>query len=417
MFRVSLLVRGLLQEALIQGQKVWNLDFGSNPTTTELKFHGKPATSTPLYHVLDLDGNVVNPKEEPKVSREFMVKMMEAMVRHHTIDGILLEAQRQGRISFYMTSYGEEASIVGSAAGLQPQDEVFLQYREGALLTYRGYTIQEVVAQCMGNIECELKGRQMPIHYGSRKLNVHVIGSTVATQIPHAAGAGYAFRLENERETDENKKRIAAVFFGDGAASEGDFYAGVNFAAVRGSQTLFIARNNGFAISTPTPTQYKGDGILARGVGNGVPSARIDGHDILAVLQAVRRSREMILRENTPVLLEMITYRVSHHSTSDDSAAYRLDDEKERFAEIFSPLARFEKYLVRKSWWSAEQTKQLSQQVRKETLQELRRQENIPKWPVDTMHDDVYKEKTPEMQEAQREVMEHYERNKAAYKH
>ncbi|KAH9597752.1 Dehydrogenase [Trypanosoma melophagium] len=415
MFRVSLLVRGLLQETLLHGQKVWNFDFGNNPTTTELKFHGKPATSTPLYHVLDLDGKVVNPSEEPNVSREFMVNMMEAMVRHHTIDGILLEAQRQGRISFYMTSYGEEASIVGSAAGLQPQDEVFLQYREGALLTYRGYTIQEIVAQCMGNIEGELKGRQMPIHYGSRRLNVHVISSPVASQVPHAAGAGYAFRLENEGETDAKKKRIAAVFCGEGAASEGDFYAAVNMAAVRGSHTVFLIRNNGFAISTPAETQYKGDGILARGVGNGVPSARVDGHDILAVLQTVRRARELILTTNTPVLVEMITYRVSHHSTSDDSAAYRLDHEKERFGEILSPIARFEKYLIRKSWWNAEQTKELAQQVRQETLRELRRQENIPKWPVETMHDDVYKVMTPEMKEAQRELEEHYQRNKAAY--
>ncbi|RNF24469.1 2-oxoisovalerate dehydrogenase alpha subunit [Trypanosoma conorhini] len=406
----------VLEAALSKAQTVWNLDFGGSPTTQKLTFHQNKYPSVPMFQVLNRDGSTDNPSAEPEVPKETLVKMLETMLRQHTIDTILMEAQRQGRISFYMTSHGEEASIVGTAAALCDGDDIFMQYREGAALSYRGYTISEMVAQCMGNIENELKGRQMPIHYGSQELHVHVVGSALATQIPHAAGAGYAFRLENLHEKDNTKKRIAATYFGEGAASEGDFHAGVNFAATMGSNTLFFVRNNGYAISTPTSSQYAGDGIFARGLAYGIPTARVDGHDVLAVYHTVREAREIICTTNQPVLVEALTYRASHHSSSDDSTSYRSQEETEEFTEVFAPIPRFENYMVKKGLWSPEQSQRLTQQVRKETLHELRRQEKLPHWPVSSMHDDVYKEMTPEMQKAQQELEDHYARNREAYK-
>lgn len=417
MFRASgFCLRETLQSTLLQYQHVWNLNFAGTPTTNSLTFHENTSPSVPLYHVLNLDGTVANPSEEPQLPKETLLKMMESLVRLHTIDSILLEAQRQGRISFYLTHFGEEGCVVGTTAGLEFCDEAFLQYREAGVLIHRGYTIPEVVAQCMGNVEDVLKGRQMPIHYGSRRLNVHMLSSPLGTQIPHAAGAGYAFRLENEREPDAKKRRIAFVLFGDGAASEGDFHAGVNFAATLGSHTLFVVRNNAYAISTPVCTQYAGDGVLARGIAYGIPSIRVDGSDILAVQQVVSRAREMILATHRPVLVEAVMYRASHHSTSDDSSKYRPQGEMGALADILSPITRFERYLERKSLWSAEQRQRLTQQVRQELLDELRRQESLPLWPVTSMHDDVYKEMTPEMKRAQKELEEHYNRNKDAYK-
>lgn len=86
---------------------------------------------------------------------------------------------------------------------------------------------------------------------------------------------------------------------------------------------LFFCRNNGYAISTPVTDQYAGDGILPRGIAYGMPSLRVDGNDLLAVVQATKEARRMCLEENTPVLIEAMTYRVGHHSTSDDSTRYR----------------------------------------------------------------------------------------------
>ena len=93
------------------------------------------------------------------------------------MDPILYEAQRQGRISFYMTSFGEEAIHMGTAAALTLDDVIFGQYRETGVLMYRGFTLDEFMNQCYSNDMDYGKGRQMPVHYGSTKLNFQTISS------------------------------------------------------------------------------------------------------------------------------------------------------------------------------------------------------------------------------------------------
>src|SRR5258707_9712969 len=171
-------------------------------------------------------------------------------------------------------------------------------------------------------------------HWGSPEHHFHTISSPLATQIPQAAGVAYALR----RDPARRGKNCAAVYFGEGAASEGDFHAGMLFSSVIASPTLFIARNNGFAISTPSSEQYFGDGIAARGAGYGIDTIRVDGNDVLAVISAVSEARRRCVEGGRGVLVEAMSYRqvapdtalihpnlrpqffrVGHHSTSDDS--------------------------------------------------------------------------------------------------
>lgn len=180
--------------------------------------------------------------------------MYKAAITLNTMDGILYDAQRQGRISFYMTNYGEEASHIGSAAALNPDDMVFGQYREAGVLLYRGFTLENFMNQCYGNYLDNGKGRQMPIHYGSAELSFQTISSPLGTQIPQAVGAAYALKMSK-------RPLVSVCYFGEGAASEGDFHAAMNMAATTESPVIFICRNNGYAISTPTNEQYRGDGI------------------------------------------------------------------------------------------------------------------------------------------------------------
>jgi TPP-dependent pyruvate/acetoin dehydrogenase alpha subunit len=144
-------------------------------------------------------------------------------------------------------------------------------------------------------------------HWGSPEHHFHTISSPLATQIPQAAGVAYALR----RDPARRGKNCAAVYFGEGAASEGDFHAGMLFSSVISSPTLFIARNNGFAISTPSSEQYFGDGIAARGAGYGIDTIRVDGNDVLAVLSATRDARRRCVESGRGVLLEAMTYRYS----------------------------------------------------------------------------------------------------------
>jgi 2-oxoisovalerate dehydrogenase E1 component alpha subunit len=126
------------------------------------------------------------------------------------------------------------------------------QYREMGVLLWRGFGLKAAMAQCFGNEEdTATQGRQMPMHFGSSKLHFHTISSPLATQIPQAAGVGYALK----RDPNRRDKNVAAVFFGEGAASEGDFHAGMLLSSTIPSPVIFIARNNGFAISTPSTEQ------------------------------------------------------------------------------------------------------------------------------------------------------------------
>jgi 2-oxoisovalerate dehydrogenase E1 component alpha subunit len=137
---------------------------------------------------------------------------------------------------------------------------VFAQYREAGLLMWRGFTLEQFANQCFSNDADLGKGRQMPVHYGSRALHYQTISSPLGTQIPQAVGAAYHKKLQK-------KPNVAVCFFGDGAASTTDFHSGLNFAATLKAPVIFFCRNNGYAISTPVRDQYAGDGIISRAPG------------------------------------------------------------------------------------------------------------------------------------------------------
>lgn len=192
----------------------------------------------PVYRVLEPDGRVRAGALEPQLDEATVKKMYKIMVRLQAMDTIFYNAQRQGRISFYMTSTGEEATHVGSAAALIPTDPVLAQYREGGVLMWRGFTLDQFADQCFSNCDDLGKGRQMPIHYGTAALHFQTISSPLATQIPQAVGAAYGVKLEDALQPTE-EKRCVICYFGEGAASEGDFHAALNFAATLQVQYLY----------------------------------------------------------------------------------------------------------------------------------------------------------------------------------
>ncbi|PAV16897.1 branched-chain alpha-keto acid dehydrogenase E1-alpha subunit [Pyrrhoderma noxium] len=341
----------------------------------------------PTYRVIDTDGKPIDGAQLPDFDEGFCRKLYETMSTLPLMDNVLYNVQRQGKISFYMTSHGEEASIVGSAAALAPDDEVLGQYREVGVLLWRGLNPEEFMNQCFGNEnDIASKGRQMPVHIGSPKYHFHTISSPLATQIPQAAGVGYALKRNSERKG----KNCAVVYFGEGAASEGDFHAGMLLASTIPSPTLFFARNNGFAISTPASEQFHGDGVAARGPGYGVDTIRVDGNDVLAVLNATREARRRCIEEGRAVLIEAMTYRVGHHSTSDDSFAYRPRAEVEGWVRADNPLSRFRLFLQDRGWWSSEEEEQFKTKVKAELIASFRRAESKKRPALEELFTDIY---------------------------
>ena len=142
------------------------------------------------------------------------------------------------------------------------------------------------------------------------KLGIANMSAPLGNRTPHAVGAGYFYRTNN-------MNKVACSVFGEGAASEGDIHASMNFASTLNTQSMFFVRNNVNAISTFIEDQYAGDGISSRGEGYGMPSIKVDGMDIFAVYNAVKIGREMVMKNKIPVLIEAFTYRFGDHSTSD----------------------------------------------------------------------------------------------------
>ena len=239
-----------------------------------------------------------------------------------------------------MTSWGETATILGVAAALKNDDIVFCQYREMGVLYYRGFSIKDITDNCVGNINDRVKGRQMPIHFTARNIGIMSISSPLGTQIGQAAGYGYGLAMDKSDD-------IAVVFFGDGTASEGDFYAGLNFAQTLGGNTLFICRNNQYAISTHISENTSGDHIAPKAMAFGMKTIRVDGNDALAVYNATKYAKEYSQKENQPVFIECMSYRVGDHSTSDHSVLYRKQDEIDFYKKEYNPIQRLGKYKKR----------------------------------------------------------------------
>lgn len=372
----------------------------------EPEFH-KSGQELPVLRLVGEDGCLVNGAELP-CSLDAYLDMYKCMVKVAIVDSVLNSLQRQGRISFYMTGTGEEAAQVGTAAQLGRRDVIWAQYRELGTYLHRGFSIQQVVDQCLSRCDEPGKGRQMPVHYCDASIGMQAISSPLGTQIPQAVGAGYAFRTASE-------PRIAVTFFGEGAASEGDCAVALNFAATLRSQTLFICRNNGWAISTPASEQYAGDGIAARGIAFGIPSIRIDGNDLAAVYLATAESRKLCL-EGQPVLMELMTYRRGHHSTSDDAGRYRDSGQVKRMArQGLEPISRAKLLLKEASIWDDETDADLREEYRLEVMDALKLAEAKPLAAVRNMFEDVWAKPTPELQRQRQELIEHIERHPEHY--
>ncbi|KAI3838479.1 hypothetical protein MKX03_013243 [Papaver bracteatum] len=374
------------------------LDFpgGRVTFTSHMRFIPEsPEKRTHCYRVLDDNGKTIIGSHYQNISKEVAVKMYSNMVTLQVMDTIFYEAQRQGRISFYLTTNGEEAINIASAAALTPDDIIFPQYREPGVLLWRGFTVQEFANQCFGNGADYGKGRQMPIHYGSKKHNYVTVSSTIATQLPQAVGAAYSLKMDK-------KDACTVTYFGDGGTSEGDFHAALNFAAVMEAPVVFICRNNGWAISTPTSQQFRSDGIVVKGQAYGIRSIRVDGNDTLAMYSAVHAAREMAIREHRPILIEALTYRVGHHSTSDDSTKYRPVGEIEQWRMARDPVARYRKWVEMNGWWSDEDESQLRIEARKQVLDAVQVAERVKKPPLAELFTDVYDQPPSNLREQEK---------------
>ena len=341
-----------------------------------------------LFQLLREDGTPVDEASLATFDRGLAVRLFEGMVRIRVTDARMMALQRQGRIGFYGEAVGQEAAIVGSAAASLPEDWIVPALREAGVGLFRGLTLDSYIAQIFGNAADPTKGRQMPCHPCDRDNHYVVMSSCVSSQIPHAVGIAMAMKIMGDRG------KVCFGYMGDGGTSEGDFHVALNFAGVSKAPVVLICQNNQWAISTPGSVQTAAATIALKGVGYGVEALRVDGNDVLAVHAAVGYAADKARRGDGPTFLELLTYRVSAHSSSDDPTRYRDESVTEVWKGQRDPIRRLEVYLLARGWIAAGAREALAQQIEIDVREAIARQEAIGAPALSTLIDDVFEEPT-----------------------
>lgn len=336
-----------------------------------------------LHQVIREDGSA-DPATDPFADRELLRRMFHEMLRIRLIDERMLMRQRQGRIGFYGTITGQEATPIAVGLATEKRDWIFPALREAAIMLVRGFPLETWLAQVYGNEADVLKGRQMPSHMSAREVNQVAWSSCIGPQIPQAVGAAWAAKL---RKDDV----VTIGFMGDGATSQPDFHTAINFAGVAQVPCVLICQNNHWSISVPTAKQTASETIAVKAHAYGVPGVRVDGNDVLAIHSKVKEAVDRARSGGGPTFIECVTYRMGPHSSSDDPTRYRSDDEVEVWRQR-DPIDRFERYLRRAEVIEEGTREALTEQLNREILAAIEVVEGLPAPARSTLFEDVYAE-------------------------
>jgi pyruvate dehydrogenase E1 component alpha subunit/2-oxoisovalerate dehydrogenase E1 component alpha subunit len=350
-----------------------------------------------LFQLLGEDGTPVDRAALDRFDRARARELFEGMLRIRVTDARMMALQRQGRIGFYGEAVGQEAAIVGSAAASQPEDWIIPALREAGAGLFRGMTIDSYIAQIFGNADDVTKGRQMPCHPCDRAHNYVVMSSCIATQIPHAVGIAMAMKITGDR-------KVAFGYMGDGATSEGDFHVALNFAAVQKAPVVLICQNNQWAISTPGHMQTASETIAIKALGYGIEPLRADGNDVFAVYETIKYAADKARRGEGPTFIELLTYRVSAHSSSDDPSRYRDEKLTDVWRHQKDPLRRMEAYLLERGWLATGEREALAAQIEGDVREAIARQEKVAAPPLESLVEDVFAEPPWHLREQLAEV-------------
>ena len=357
---------------------------------------------TQLVRVLDDDGQAVG-QWVPDITVEEKHLGLRNMMLLRSFDARLLRAHRQGKISFYMQSLGEEAIACAQQRALRPGDMHFPTYRQSGLLISAGYPLVTMMNQVLSNELDPLHGRQLPIMYSAKSHGFFSISGNLATQYIQAVGWAMASALSGGTE-------IASAWIGEGATAESDFHAALVFASTYQAPVILNIVNNHWAISTPEDFARGASATFAdRGYGFSIPALRVDGNDYLAVYAASQWAAERARTNLGPTLIEWITLRVGAHSTSDDPSVYRPPNEAEIFP-LGDPVQRLGQHLQFIGEWDDDRHQALQTAVDtqvSEAFAEAESHGSVKTGDVgsaSTMFDDVYAEMPRHLQE-QRDML------------
>jgi pyruvate dehydrogenase E1 component alpha subunit len=271
--------------------------------------------------------------------KEFMTRIMEYLMLVRKFEEQVLGLHEQGKL--YGTTHlgvGEEGTEVGSCFALKPQDCVLSTHRGHGQTLAKGADPKAMMAEILGKETGTNRGRGGSMHIADPSNNVFGMGGIIGASCPIACGMALSFKMRDERD------RVVAVFFGDGATNEGAVHEAFNLAATWQLPVLFICTNNGYGMSTPLRKVVNDMDLTKRAIPYGIRSYEVDGNDVLSVYATVSEAREYVVSRQRPAFIVEHTYRTSGHSKS-DANRYRTQEEIAEWLDK-NPVARFSKVML-----------------------------------------------------------------------
>lgn len=331
---------------------------------------------------LDADGKLAGKLPPAVKDAKALLPLFKQMLYVRTFDTKAIALQRTGKLGTYASSLGHEATHVGIGAAMEPDDVFAPSYREYGAQFMRGVKPREVLLYWGG----DERGNDFsgPKHDYSWCV-------PIATQCLHAAGAALAFKLRKE-------KRVAVTCCGDGGSSKTDTYAAINSAGAYALPFVQCIINNGWAISVPRNAQTGAKTLAQKGIAGGLYCLQVDGNDMIAVLEGMRRAMERARKGEGGSVIEFMTYRLHDHTTADDARRYRSDDEV-KAAWKRDPMTRLRTYLTAQKLWDEKQEQAWVEECGKLIDVEINAYLETPVQPVEAMFDYLYADPPPDLLE------------------
>ncbi|TKK68054.1 dehydrogenase [Ilyomonas limi] len=235
-----------------------------------------------------------------------LIAIYKLLLLPRLIEEKMLVLLRQGKISKWFSGIGQEAIAVGCTYAMQPDEWIMPLHRNLGVFTTRNMPLRKLFMQWQGNKEGYSKGRERSFHFGIKDYYICGMISHLGPQLAVADGAALAYKLRNQ-----NKASLA--FTGDGGTSEGDFHEALNVAAVWNLPVIFLIENNYYGLSTPVTEQYRCEHLVDKAKGYGIQGIRIDGNNILEVIEAITNVRKNCIAQQKPYLVECATFRMRGH--------------------------------------------------------------------------------------------------------
>jgi len=329
------------------------------------------------------------------LSREQLVAAYRTMLLSRRIDDKEIGLKRQNKIFFQISSAGHEAVTLAAGMLLKPAyDWFYLYYRDRALCLQLGMTAAEMLYSAVGAAaDPNSGGRQMPSHWGHKKLNITSVSSPTGTQFLQAVGAAEAtLRAKQNGITDAGFKGddVVLVTTGEGQTSEGEFWESLNTATNLKLPIVYLVEDNGYAISVPVEVGISGGSIseLVKSF-PGLYVQTVDGCDLLASYDVMKKAIDHARARKGPAFVHAKVIRPYSHSLSDDEVMYR--PEAERSAEALrDPLTTFPAWLVEEGYATAADIQKIQESVEAEVLAATDDALAQPQPDASTVHYAVY---------------------------